>query len=113
MRKWLIAALLAGLPAAAHAQMRTVTMSRQLEDDDEVRVSVELAGLSEDASRWRLHHEFTRSDGVVSASIRTHGAWVHLKTRKLSVPPPVLARDFATLHHTDDFEVLPTPAART
>jgi hypothetical protein len=41
MRKWLVAALLAGLPAVAHAQMRTVTMSRQLEDEDEVRVSVE------------------------------------------------------------------------
>ena len=86
---------------------------RELRVLDQVNVSVELAGLSEDASRWRLHHEFTRSDGVVSASIRTHGAWFHLKTRKLSVPPPVLARDFATLHHTDDFEVLPTPAART
>lgn len=43
MRKWLVAALLVagGWPAAAQAQMRTVTMSRQLEDADEVRVSVQ------------------------------------------------------------------------
>ena len=86
---------------------------RELRVLDEVRVSVELAGLSEDVSRWLLHHEFTRSDGVVSARIRTSGAWFHLVTRKLTVPSPVLARDFATLHHTDDFEVLPTPAARS
>lgn len=43
MRKGLIALLLIGsaLPATAAAQLRTVTMSRQLEDEDEVRVSVE------------------------------------------------------------------------
>jgi len=84
---------------------------RELRVLDEVRVSVELAGLSEDASRWRLHHEFTRADGVMSARIRTSGAWFHLATRKLTVPPPALARDFATLHRTEDFEVLPPPPA--
>ena len=43
MRKGPIALLLiaSALPATAAAQMRTVTMSRQLEDEDEVRVSVE------------------------------------------------------------------------
>lgn len=43
MRKGLIALLLiaSALPAAAAAQLRTVSMSRQLEDEDEVRVSVE------------------------------------------------------------------------
>jgi acyl-CoA thioester hydrolase len=84
---------------------------RELRALDRVSVSVELAGLSQDGSRWRLHHEFTRADGVHSARIRTDGAWFHLKTRKLTVPPPAFARDFAALHHTDDFEVLPNPAA--
>jgi acyl-CoA thioester hydrolase len=84
---------------------------RELRVLDQVNVSVELAGLSADGSRWRLHHEFTRSDGDLSARIRTNGAWFHLKTRKLTVPPPVLARDFATLHRTDDFEVLPPPSS--
>jgi acyl-CoA thioester hydrolase len=85
---------------------------RELRVLDRVSVSVELAGLSEDGSRWRLHHEFTRSDGALSARIRTSGAWFDVTTRKLTLPPPVLARDFATLHHTDDFEVLPPPSAR-
>jgi acyl-CoA thioester hydrolase len=85
---------------------------RELRVLDEVRVSVELAGLSEDGARWRLHHEFTRADGARSAQIRTHGAWFDVTTRKLVVPPPELLRGFGTLHHTDDFEVLPTPSAR-
>lgn len=43
MRKWFVALALvaAAVPAASAAQLRTVTMSRQLEDEDEVRVSVE------------------------------------------------------------------------
>jgi hypothetical protein len=43
MRKRSVALVLAAvaLPAASAAQMRTVTMSRQIEDEDEVRVSVE------------------------------------------------------------------------
>ena len=43
MRRRLVTLLVmvAAVPAAATAQMRTVTMSRQLQDDDEVRVSVE------------------------------------------------------------------------
>ena len=43
MRRTIVAmvSVAALLPAAATAQMRTVSMSRQLEDEDEVRVSVE------------------------------------------------------------------------
>jgi hypothetical protein len=45
MRKWFVipVALAIGVPAATAAQMRTVTMSRQLEDEDQVRVFVEYA----------------------------------------------------------------------
>jgi acyl-CoA thioester hydrolase len=79
---------------------------RELRALDRVRVSVELAGLSEDAARWRLRHEFVRADGVLSARIRTDGAWLDLTSRKLAVPPPEVARDFGSLHHTEDFEVI-------
>ena len=83
---------------------------RELRPLDHVSVSVELAALSDDATRWRLRHEFVRSDGVLSARIRTDGAWLDLRTRKLTVPPPELAEGFATLHRTEDFEVLTSPA---
>ena len=45
MRNWLAVSVVvaAALPAATSAQMRTVTMSRQIEDEDEVRVYVEYA----------------------------------------------------------------------
>jgi acyl-CoA thioester hydrolase len=79
---------------------------RELRPLDRVSVSVELAALSDDAARWRLRHEFVRSDGVLSATIRTDGAWLDLKARKLAVPPPELADGFGGLHRTEDFEVL-------
>jgi acyl-CoA thioester hydrolase len=77
---------------------------RELRVLDQVNVSVELAGLSDDAARWRLRHDFVRGDGVHCASILTTGAWFDLRTRKLAVPPQELAEGFAKLHHTDDFE---------
>jgi acyl-CoA thioester hydrolase len=79
---------------------------RELRAMDRVTVSIELAALSGDASRWRLRHEFVRSDGVLSARIRTDGAWLDLRTRKLVVPSAELAEGFARLHHTEDFESL-------
>ena len=82
---------------------------RELRPMDRLSVSVELAALSDDAARWRLRHEFVRSDGVLSATIRTDGAWLDLSTRKLAVPPPELAEGFARLHRTEDFEALTTP----
>lgn len=79
---------------------------RELRAMDRVSVSIELAGLSDDASRWRLRHEFVRSDGVLSARIRTDGAWLDLRTRKLVVPSQEVAEGFARLHRTEDFERL-------
>lgn len=85
---------------------------RELRPLDRVRVSVELAALSDDAGRWRLRHEFVRSDGVLSATIHTDGAWFDLTTRKLVVPPPELADGFGGMHRTEDFEVL-VPTGRS
>jgi acyl-CoA thioester hydrolase len=85
---------------------------RELRVLDVVRVSVEVAAMRDDGSRWRLHHEFTRSDGIHSARIRTDGAWFHLRTRKLTVPPAPVLEYFGGLRHTDDFEVLAAPIGR-
>lgn len=79
---------------------------RELRPMDRLSVSVELAALSDDAARWRLRHEFVRSDGVLSATIRTDGAWLDLRARKLATPPPELADGFGGMHRTEDFEVL-------
>ena len=73
-----------------------------------VRVNLLSAGLSEDASRFRLVNEFRREDGELSARLVSQGGWLDLKARKLVTPPSVLAEALRSLDRTDGFEVLPT-----
>jgi acyl-CoA thioester hydrolase len=84
-----------------------VEYRRELRALDRVSVSMLLAGQSDDGARWRLQHEFVRADGVLAARIRTDGAWLNLRTRKLDVPTDEVAAIMLGLCHTDDFEVLP------
>jgi len=80
---------------------------RELELLDEVRVTLLLAGLSEDASRFRLQNEFWRGRGVLMARLRSLGGWLDLGVRRLMVPPPALIVALRALGRTSDFEILP------
>ncbi|MCC2545223.1 thioesterase family protein [Hymenobacter sp. BT175] len=52
-----------------------------------IRVTGELGGLNEDGSRWRIIHTIYKQDGRVAATVTVDGAWLDLRTRKLTVPP--------------------------
>lgn len=55
-----------------------------------IRVRGELAGISEDGARWRIVHTIYKADGQEAATITVDGAWLDLRLRKLTVPPPEL-----------------------
>lgn len=89
-----------------------VQYRRELRLNDQVDVTLELAGLSEDGARWRLRHQFLRGDGSLSALIRSDGAWFDLNTRRLVVPPDEVTSAMQSLSRSEDFEQLPVPTAR-
>jgi acyl-CoA thioester hydrolase len=73
-----------------------------------VQVTLALAGISDDGSRFRLCNEFHREDGQFAARLTSTGGWLDLSTRKLvAAPAPVMAA-LATLARTGDFERLPS-----
>jgi acyl-CoA thioester hydrolase len=74
---------------------------------ESVTVTLALAGLSEDGRRFRLRNEFFAPGGEPAGRVISTGAWFSLATRKLIVPPAVLAAAQAAAPHTDDFAVLP------
>jgi acyl-CoA thioester hydrolase len=80
---------------------------REFSLEDTIRATLEVAGLSDDGSRWRLRNAFFRGDDL-AAEVRTLGAWVDLTQRKFIAPDEELREVFRSLDHTDDFEVLPT-----
>jgi acyl-CoA thioester hydrolase len=72
-----------------------------------LQVTLAVAGLSEDGSRWAMRNEFRR-DGKLAARVTSEGGWLDLKARRLAVPPAELLAALQTLPRTDDFQALPT-----
>src|SRR5215213_4852457 len=75
---------------------------------DKIRITFQGAGISEDASRFKIRNEFFRADGKLAARLNTTGGWLSFETRKLMIPPSELADAMKSLARTDDFEVFPS-----
>lgn len=74
-------------------------------------VDLELAGLSDDASRFRLRNTFRRNpgeDGRTVAVVTSDGLWFDLTSRKPAVPPDDLAALLRALPRTNDWQELPS-----
>jgi acyl-CoA thioester hydrolase len=79
---------------------------RELRLLEPVTITFQLAGLSEDASRFRLRNELFREDGALAARVSTLGGWLDLSKRRLTVPPEALAEALRLLQKTEDFQEL-------
>jgi len=108
-----------GFPMTEFVSRRVgpVVMKDELEYFREVgllmplRVTLSLAGLSEDGGRFLIRNEFFREDGKLAARVTSAGGWLDLSTRRLIAPPEALLGALHTLPKTDDFQIL-TPGAR-
>ncbi len=70
---------------------------------EEVVVTLAVAGLSRDGSRFRIRNEFLNPNGTRVARVNSLGGWMDLDSRKLVTPPAALAAALDRLPHTDDF----------
>ncbi len=75
---------------------------------DELRVTLAIAGLADDGSRFRLRNEFFRTDGKPVAKLTSTGGWLDLAARKLVPAPPAMLATLESLTRTDDFETMPS-----
>ena len=73
---------------------------------DEVRITLSMAGLSEDGSRMLLRNDFYRQD-TLAARVTSKGGWFDLAERKLVAPPADLLRALRAVERTEDFAELP------
>lgn len=79
---------------------------RELRLLEPVRVTLMIAGLSEDGARFRMRNEFFRADGERAARVTSTGGWLDLGTRRLTAPPEDLNAAMQQLVRSEDFEVL-------
>ena len=75
---------------------------------DDIVVTLAVAGMSADGSRWRLRQEVRRPDGKTCARLTSMGGWMDLAARRLVAPPDALQALFSRDMATDDFEELPS-----
>jgi acyl-CoA thioester hydrolase len=73
-----------------------------------ISVTLELAGLAPDGSRFRLRNEILKGEGRVAARITSEGGWLDLAKRKLIAPPEDLYEALAAMPHATEFERLPS-----
>jgi acyl-CoA thioester hydrolase len=105
-----------GFPMSEFARLRIgpVVMKDEIEYFrevnllDEIRVTLALAGLAADGSRFRLRNEYFRADGKPVAKLTTTGGWLDLDARKLVAAPPAMLATLDALARTGDFETMPS-----
>lgn len=83
-----------------------VDYHRELRMLQRFTVSLALAGISADASRFRLRNEIRREDGELAARVTSQGGWLDLDQRRLVIPPEKLAAAILALDRTEDFAPL-------
>jgi len=71
-----------------------------------IRVTLLVAGLSDDGSNWTMCNEFYRGQGELAARVRSCGGWLDLNARCLSAAPDDLFAALLRLPRAADFESL-------
>jgi len=71
-----------------------------------IRVSLEVAGMSEDGKFFEFHHNFFDANGKNVAHCEMMGAWISLKTRSLLSLPNDLLDIFNTVEKPEGFRIL-------
>ncbi|HEX4857394.1 MAG TPA: thioesterase family protein [Usitatibacteraceae bacterium] len=71
-----------------------------------IRVTLQLDGISEDASRFRLLNEVYGPADHLAARILTLGGWFDLDARRLVAPPQAMANALGALERSAHFAVL-------
>jgi acyl-CoA thioester hydrolase len=69
-------------------------------------ITLAIAGLSEDGSRWLMRNEFFRPDGKLAAKVTGAGGWLDVTARKLVAAPADLLPTLNAPPRTSDFRVL-------
>ncbi|MGS2763347.1 acyl-CoA thioesterase [Sinomicrobium sp. M5D2P9] len=77
-----------------------------------IKVSLELAGMSEDGRFFEFHHNFYDDKGRNFARCEMMGAWIDMNTRKLTGLPPEFTHILDSLPRTADFKVLTKESTR-
>ncbi len=87
-----------------------VEYRREIKWMEEMSISVALAGLAPDASRFSLRNDIFCADGRLAARVTSTGGFLDLDARKLVVPPSAVLATYLALPKTEDYQELASTA---
>lgn len=105
-----------GFPTAEFSRLRLGPVMRKDEVEyhrevgllQEIVITLALAGVAADGSRFVLGNEILLADGTLCARVTSAGGWLDLAARRLIAPPPPLLAAMQSLDRTADFVDLPS-----
>jgi acyl-CoA thioester hydrolase len=105
-----------GFPVSEFAKRRLGPVVRRDEIEyfreigllDPITVTLELAGLAPDGSRFRLRNEILTGEGKLAARVTSEGGWLDLAKRRLIAPPEDLFEALSAMPPAVEFERLPS-----
>jgi acyl-CoA thioester hydrolase len=81
---------------------------REMKLMDPIEVTVELAAIAPDGSRFQICNNYYRQDGKLSVRLTSTVGWLDLDARQLIQPPAPLFEALLKMVKTDDFITLPS-----
>jgi acyl-CoA thioester hydrolase len=71
-----------------------------------IKVTLSVAALADDGSRFEIVNEIYKGNGKIAARVTSSGGWLDQSARKLVVPPDALLEVLRAMPRTEDFQVL-------
>lgn len=80
---------------------------REISMGENINVETILKGMSDGGERFMFFHKIFKENGILAAEITVLGAWMDLKKRKLTIPPPIVINACTSLERTEEFNQIP------
>ena len=79
---------------------------REVRMGETITITYSLSGLSPEGRRWKVHHDFIKSNGKKAVTLDVEGAILDLTARKPVFPTIELFQAFNLIPHSPDYEIL-------
>lgn len=84
----------------------TANFFREVRLGETLTITYQLTGLSPTGLRWKVQHDFLKSNGKKAVTILLEGTILNLSTRQPTAPTPKIMAGFQQVPRGPDFEVL-------
>jgi acyl-CoA thioester hydrolase len=77
---------------------------REIRMHDKIRIDLQLLQAKRDFSRWSIRHSIWKEDNTEAAILTVDGAFLDIRTRKLTTPPELAFSVFSAMPPCTEFQ---------